>query len=176
MDKITKKLIITKGEKILLYNSMNAWLYRPDSNSDEAWICIEDSEIIEPVSWHQIWHKTRIRFRPDLNYATILGIDSLDKLVSQQLDDDYITCPFCNSKYADRFEIRPAKQECYLCQGVAERAMHGEALFEAWLEQIRVNKDVEKGKRLMDVLADGCYKFELRRTLRLWKSESKEEG
>ncbi|QLE46418.1 hypothetical protein FD723_40110 (plasmid) [Nostoc sp. C052] len=176
MGKITKELIIEKGEEILLYDRMNAWLYRPDSNNDEAWLYVEDGEIIEPVSWHQTWHNTKIGFRPDLKYAAILGIDSLDKLVSQQLDDDWIICPFCNSHYVNRFEIRLAKQECYLCQGIAERAMQGEALFDAWLEQIRANRDIEMGERLMDLLADGCYKFELHRTLRLLKSESKGEG
>jgi len=162
---MNRKTVIEQGIEIE-YDGLEGYLYRPNSDLDEAWLVIEEGNA-QKVSWKSIWTNEPISPRPDLKYAEVLGLGELKDLTRMTAcDRAEVSCPFCCAKYASRFEVRPAKSKCKACQGKGERAMYSEALVEAWLNDIRERRDIHLAVHLGEILGNGYWEFEVRRTIR----------
>lgn len=164
MDKDT---IFKHGDRIK-YDGLDGRLYHPNQDQNEAWLVIEDGNP-QKMNWQKLWAEEPIDFAPNTNYADLLGID-LNAMEWCRVRDDDTACPFCNAKYTNRFEQRSSKQNCYGCKGNGERALYAEALLEAWLEEIRENRDISMAEKIENALAAGVWQLEVRRTIRALKT------
>lgn len=166
---MNRATILKKGQPIK-YDGLPGWIYRPNPDKDVAWLWLKnwpDDVAPEKVSWSQEWGRCVLDLVPDTKYAAELGIEDLLALPEHPLEArDDVWCPFCNAHYAHRFEVRTAKTKCQVCQGEGERALKAMALVDAWIDEIRSAKDLQRAQALADRLGSGYYRLEIRRFIR----------
>jgi hypothetical protein len=171
--KLDSRAVIAKGEPVL-YSNQEAWVYRPNPKSKKCWLVIGDGEAY-PCNWVELWGRESIKPQPDLKYQQELGIQVLELNDSCGEYHTHVQCPFCNTHYVNRFEYRkPISDLCVACQGSGERAMYLEAIIDAYLDQIRRERDIQLAETIGNKL-NGYHQFEYRRTIRVLRDLEKDK-
>lgn len=170
-----KQIIVEKGTPIRM-DGIEGWMYRPDSEKDDAWLLLKNWNAgtePEKVSWQQEWEGGSFDLMPDSCFAEELGISDLDELLENPREAwDRIWCPFCLAHFASRFEVRESKNQCEVCQGSGDRAIKAIAVVAAWTEEIRSSGDVDRAKKLIARLCPAYYRSEIRTLIRAAQSKS----